>query len=179
MLVLQPSMASYSGIRSAAARDEQHQLPTIHSTNDSEHQVPTLFLAQNPCQSSVDPYGQPTHLPGSATMIQTARMPIQNVIPNSSIVVQRPHYRPSYNNYDTFVPADHHQHQQQQQLGTANLVETQLPIAGLSTTQTSLPAWSSPIQERSPQSAGIQSPSEQRTNSTPCPISSPVSSGKP
>ena len=167
-------MASYPGIRPTAARQDQHQPPTSHAAFGPELQVPTLFLAQNSYSSTADHPGQSTHIPRPGTMIQTARMPIQNAIPNSSIMVQRPHYRPPYSSYESFTPTPDHQ----QQIA-GNLVDTPLPVSSLSTAQTSLPNWPSPLQERSPQSGGIHSPHEQRTTNTPCPISSPVSSGKP
>lgn len=190
MLVLQPSMASYPRIRQCgAAGVEQSSSPSTTSGNISD---PLSFaLPPQSSQGTEHLEARPVYVlqeqqhqhirsgPPSA-MIQTARMPLQGVMPAGSAMMHRPHYAPPYSGYEPFTtmeqvhPSSLAVQVSRPQPAVHQSVMPRTPGQGH---KLAAPPWSSPMQEHSPQNV-ILSPTKPPSVHVPCTIASPASSGE-
>lgn len=190
MLVLHPSMASYPRIRQCeAAGVDQSSSPSTSSGNISD---PLSFaLAPQSSQGTEHLEARPVyvlqeqqhqHIPSGppSAMIQTARMPLQGVMPAGSAIMQRPHYAPPYSGYEPFTTTEQvHPSALAVQVSRPQpaVHQSVMPRTPGQAHKLAAPPWSSPMQVHSPQNV-ILSPTKPPSVHVPCTIASPASSGK-
>ena len=188
-------MASYPCIRQCeAAGVDQSSSPSTSSGNISD---PLSFaLAPHSSQGTEHLEARPVyvlqeqqhhHTPSGppSAMIQTARMPLQGVMPAGSAMMQRPHYVPPYSGYEPFTTTE--QVNPSALAVQASMVQVSRPQQAVHQSvmprtpgqvhKLAAPPWSSPVQEHSPQNV-ILSPTKPPSVHAPCTIASPASSGE-